>query len=91
MLAVRVGVLLTCGKHFPDRKMLLGGEAWAHKTSLKQPLFIQAPVPNNDSEQSCMCVRDIDLACFYECSIRSWNCSDIVVIFFFAFYYTSKT
>ena len=32
------------------------GEVWAHKTSLTLPLFIEMPVPSQESEQSCMCV-----------------------------------
>jgi hypothetical protein len=28
----------------------------AHKTSLIQPLFIEVPVPSQESKQSCICV-----------------------------------
>ena len=41
-LYVRVGVLLTCGKHVHDRIILLRGEVWAHKAILPPPLFYQA-------------------------------------------------
>jgi hypothetical protein len=53
---VRVGILLTCGKHLHGRIKSLWGEAWAHKTSLVPPHFIQMPVSSQDSERSCICV-----------------------------------
>ena len=41
----------------------LRGDAWAHKTSLTLPLFIEVPVPSQESEWShIMCVRGINFA-----------------------------
>jgi len=39
----------------------------AHKTSLTLPLFIEVPVPSQESERSCMyiCARGMDFATFY--------------------------
>jgi len=34
----------------------LRGGMWAYKTSLSLPLFIEMPVPSQESELSCMCV-----------------------------------
>ena len=50
---VRVGILLTCGKHLPmhDRIISLTGEACAHKTSLAPPLFIEVSVPIQENER----------------------------------------
>jgi hypothetical protein len=31
-------------------------EAWAHKTSLTPPPFIEIPVPSQESEWSCICM-----------------------------------
>ena len=33
---------------------------WVHKTSLIMPLFIGVSVPSQESERSCLSVRDID-------------------------------
>ena len=53
--------LLACGKHLHDRLISLSIEVWVHKTSLTPPLFIEVPVPIQESERSCICVRSIDL------------------------------
>jgi hypothetical protein len=37
------------------------GEVWNHKTSLTSPLFIEAPVPHQESEQSCICVLGVSI------------------------------
>ena len=55
-LYVRVGILLACGKNLHDRTISIRGEAWAHKTSLTQPLFIEVRVPIQEKEQSYTCV-----------------------------------
>ena len=41
---VRVGILLTRGKHLHDRTISLRGEVWNHKTSLMPPLFVEIHV-----------------------------------------------
>lgn len=38
----------------------------AHKTSLRQKLFIEVSVHRQESEQSRMCVRDIDLVFIHD-------------------------
>ena len=49
---MRVGILLTCGKHLLDRIISLRGEVWVHNTILTPP----PPVPSQDSDQLCICV-----------------------------------
>jgi len=41
---VRVGILLTCGKHVYGSIISLREEVWAHKISLSPTLFIEVPV-----------------------------------------------
>jgi len=41
------------------------------------------PVPNQESKQSCICVRGIDFSSFYDFSIGFWKCSCSVVSFIF--------
>ena len=53
---MNVGILLTRGKHVHDRIMSLRVETWAHRTSLTPPLFIELPVPNQESERLCACM-----------------------------------
>jgi len=55
-LYVKVCILLTHKKHLHDRIIWLRGEVWAHKTSLTSQLFIEVPVPSQESERSCICV-----------------------------------
>ena len=51
--------------------------------------FIKVPVPSQESERSCicvlevmhLCVRDIDVASFYDFDISFWNCYDSVVFY----------
>jgi hypothetical protein len=40
-LYVRVGILLTSGKHLHDSIILLRGEVWANKTSLTPPFLLK--------------------------------------------------
>jgi len=39
-----------------------GGGIWAFKTRLAPPITIEVPVHSQESEQSCICVKGIDLA-----------------------------
>jgi hypothetical protein len=67
-LYVRVSILLTCRKRLHDHIISLKRKVWAHKTSLTLPLFIEVPVPNQESERSWMYVRGcnrIDFASLY--------------------------
>ena len=52
-----------------DDIISLRGEVWAHKTSLIPPLVIVVPVPSQESDRTCDCVRDIDFASFYDFDI----------------------
>ena len=55
---VKVGIILTHGKHFHECVISLRGEVWAYWTSLTPSLFIvKFLLPR--SESSCICVRDI--------------------------------
>jgi hypothetical protein len=35
------------------------GEVWVHKTILTPPLFVEVPLPNQESERSCICVLGV--------------------------------
>ena len=48
---------------------------WAHKTSLTQPLFIEVPVPSQESDQSFIYVLGVSVSTIFP--IGLWNCSDI--------------
>ena len=41
LLYVRVGILLTCGKHLHDHIISLRGEVWVHKTSVTQQFLLK--------------------------------------------------
>ena len=77
---MRVGILLTCGKHLHDRIFSLKGEVGTHKTSLA-PLFIEVPSPNKKSERSCVYILEITILPFYDISIGFWECSDSLEMF----------
>jgi hypothetical protein len=44
-----------------NKKMLMRGTVWADKTSLTAPLFIEVPVPSQESERSCICVLRVSI------------------------------
>jgi hypothetical protein len=44
-----------------DRIVSIRGEAWAYKTELTSPLFIEVPVPCQESELSCMSVLEVSI------------------------------
>ena len=78
-LYVKIDILLTCGKHLHDSIISLKWEILTHTTILTSPLFIESPAPSQDSERSCICGRDIEIASFYGFDIRFCQC--------FSFYY----
>ena len=47
------------GKHVHDRITSLIEDAWAHKSSLISPGFIEVPVPRQNSERPCIDVLDV--------------------------------
>jgi hypothetical protein len=49
-------VCFVCEKHLHDPIIYLIVEVWSHKVSLTLPHFIEVPVSNYTSEQSCICV-----------------------------------
>ena len=55
-LYVRVGILLTCGKHLHDRIISLRGEVWSHKASLVPLFFYEVSFPSQKCERSCICL-----------------------------------
>ena len=61
LLYVRVGILLTRGKHVHHRIISLRVENWVHKTSLSTPHVIEMPVPSHASERSCICVLGVSI------------------------------
>jgi hypothetical protein len=56
-LYVRGDILLTRDLH--DSIISLRGEVWAYQTSLATPLFIEVPVPSQESGWSCMFVLEV--------------------------------
>jgi hypothetical protein len=54
---MNVGILLTRGKHVHDRIMSLRVETWAHRISLTPSLFIELPVPNQESERCALACK----------------------------------
>ena len=53
-LCARVGILLACGKHDYIKRERFD----FHIASLTLPLFIEVPVPSQESEQSCIYVLE---------------------------------
>jgi hypothetical protein len=52
----------------------------SHKTNFILPLYIEVPVPSQESEQSCMCVKWIEYTSISTfVAIWFWNCSDSVL------------
>ena len=67
---VKVDMLLTYGiLLLHDDIISLRGEVWDNEISLAPPLVIVIPVPSQESDRSCICVRNIDFAYFYDFSI----------------------
>ena len=64
-LHVRVGILLTTANNCMTPSFYLEGRVWAHKTSLIPSLFIEVPVPSQESKWSYICVRCVDFASIY--------------------------
>ena len=60
-LYVSVGILLTRRKYLHDCISSLRGDVCAHKTSLTPQLFIEVPVPRQESDQSCICVLGVSI------------------------------
>ena len=76
--------ITTIWKLFALRRHDLGS-----KTSLTSPLFIEVPVPSQESDWSS--VKDINFVSFYECSIVFRDCSDSVVFFYYRPKYKTKS
>ena len=53
---MRVGILLTCGKHLHDCIISLRGEVWSHKASLVPLFFYEVSFPSQKCERSCICL-----------------------------------
>jgi hypothetical protein len=60
-LYVRFDILLVSVKHLHDRITSLRGKVWAHQTSLTPSLFIEVPVPSQESERSRICVLGVSI------------------------------
>ena len=58
-LNVRVGILITRGRHLHACIISLRGEVWANKTSLTPPHFIEVAGPSQERERSCICVLGV--------------------------------
>ena len=79
---VRVGILLTCGKHLPDHIGSLRVEVWAHIISLTPPRYLSVCTRPGKLAGMYLFVWGIDFVSFYDFSIEFYNCSDRLWIFF---------
>ena len=65
------------------------GVNWVHQSSLTPPSFTKMPVPSQENEWSCICVRGID---FVSVSTSCWLDFEIVLtvwcIWFFSSFYS---
>jgi hypothetical protein len=91
-LYVRIDLLLTCRKHLHNHITSLRGEVWAHKASLTLPLFIEVPVPSQESERSCIWVLGVlifPLSTIFQLDFRivvtMWSFFRIVVTMWYFF------
>ena len=64
-LYVRIGILLTTTNNYMTASFHLEGRVWVHKTSLTPSLFIEVPVPSQESKRPCICVRCVNFASIY--------------------------
>lgn len=73
--AVRVGIILRCGKHRYNSTILLRVDDWTHQPILPTPLFfIAVPMSNQKSERSCICELEVSiLPLFNDFPIEFWN------------------
>ena len=60
-LHVRVDILLACGKHLHDCTISIREKVCSHTRSLITPLFIEMPVPIQESERSCICMLELSI------------------------------
>ena len=60
---------------------------WVHKTSSTPPLFIEMPVPSQESEWSWVYVKDIEFSFFYDFSIALGIVPTVWYFFNFSLYY----
>ena len=60
-LHIGVDLLLRGEKHLHVHVISLRGEVLVHKISLITLLFIEVPVPNQESEQSCICMLSMSI------------------------------
>ena len=80
LLYVRIDILLTREKQLHDRTISLRGEVWDHKTILTSPLYIEVPVPRQESQRSYIFIRGmtVSILSLNDFDVWFWNCSDIV-------------
>ena len=79
---MRVGTLLTCGKHLHERIISLRGKICIHKTRLTPPLLIEVHVPSQENEQSCTCGLGISILLLSAILIFDFGIVPKGVIFF---------
>jgi len=83
---VRVGILLTRGKHLYDRIITQKGEIWAHKVKLV--ILLKCPYQvRKVSDHIFVCKGYRCCLRFYDCPNIALNCSDrVLFIFYFIMY-----
>jgi hypothetical protein len=58
------------------------GNLWGHEANLTPPLFIEVPVPSQESELSCIRVLAVSILPLSSIVfIDFWKCSESVVFF----------
>ena len=75
-LYVAARILLTWGSYMHDWIISIRVEVWRNRTSLIPPLFIEVPVPSQESGWSCISDNGIDFSSLYDFSLRFGNGSD---------------
>jgi len=77
-LYVRVGILLTCGKHLHNFIISLTWEVWAHITSFTF-FYWSVYAMSGKWVVVYLCVKGMNFASFYDFDIWFWNGSSSVV------------
>ena len=89
------GFLLTCEKHFHDHIISQRASFGPIKLLLSPPLFIQVPLPRQESERSCICLFRVSiqplqqffyqiLELFRQCGIFLLDFGTVLTVWYFS-------
>ena len=79
--------MLLCEKHLHDPIISIRGEGWIYKTSLTPPLFIEVPVPSQESERSCICLLIILTMPLFTILIHVLDLGIVPTVSYFFFFF----